>query len=496
MLGAMTGESVVWRRAWSDDAGVVLTLPGDDVRFEEHATFRGEVRRGSVRFPYAALGRLLSTVDGPPVDALIAAVSAGIDRIGGGSWRASSTLRTMLDGAGVPYETDRRHFSLLRPAHPVTGHTGRIAVRFGPPGYRFFGVSVEEWYHRPEDEFGRHSFYVSGEHAALGRVPSGRGSADDLCPGAGRILDEREVAFVHAVRDLLGDGYGPAPGEVRDIVERWFVEAGSRTDFNRADRDYTAVRARVPGTDVTVFLRLRVGTRPLWSRVAFIETHRPGDDADGHLTYRVETPNGVIGTLTAGLTGLPGLSAPEHPQDRLFAYVKHLADTGVIGAHRPRGSSAAAVAERFTAAGVPATVTRSERRVGIRHVYRDNTDCVFDLSVRFHPTAYKDRGIVFVESWEYMPRPGDSGRDYYYSVATPYRYLRGLATFLAARTGVTMTPADATDEEVEEVVAAALRAVAVRDDLPIKANRDQVQALFAEAGVPVSPDSGAWINSD
>jgi hypothetical protein len=66
--------------------------------------------------------------------------------------------------------------------------------------------------------------------------------------------------------------------------------------------------------------------------------------------------------------------------------------------------------------------------------YRPGTDCLFELVLTMDASAPAEHGIVFRENYEYLPRAGDAGREYSYSVTTAYTSLPALvAHFETAR---------------------------------------------------------------
>jgi hypothetical protein len=345
-------------------------------------------------------------------------------------------------------------------------------------------------------------FELDADYGAIDRIvahaPDAAGAPDDLCPGAGLVLARLEIAFIHAVCALLTarDGYGPAPGMIRETVERWCEKVGARNRSSGDERGHTLVRAPVPGTGRDLVLRLQVGIRPSWSGISFIEKHQIPGQPDGDITYRVATRDVTLDTIVATLPAPadPGLG----PHDRLFAYFIGLAATGTIGPALPRGANARLVADRFAAAGVPVSVSRGPRRMSVLYAYKRETNRTLTRTLFFEPGG-GDQDIRFVESWDYLP-PSGAGREYHYSVATPHRGLRMLADFLARREELPAAPPGMVDEDLEDLVADCLRTFAQRgelsDGLPPKANRDHVERWFAEAGVPTHADFSVWFDSD
>lgn len=139
---------------------------------------------------------------------------------------------------------------------------------------------------------------------------------------------------------------------------------------------------------------------------------------------------------------------------------------------------------------VPPAATRIEQLLS---VHRVQTRCVFTLTLSFNPG---DRGISFTEFYDYLPVPGDAGREYGYGVRTPYASLPILVDFFEARLGGT---AEASGELADRLTACFRDLIAsgeLGNDLPLRENNGRVTGWFAEAGVTFEPTDWFWFNSD
>ncbi|HTJ31837.1 MAG TPA: hypothetical protein VL738_01270 [Dactylosporangium sp.] len=198
--------------------------------------------------------------------------------------------------------------------------------------------------------------------------------------------------------------------------------------------------------------------------------------------FQVTTPYDGLDRIASHLATLSTVDGPAGDRlGRFFAAFEAFAAEDV-GAER--------VHEMFVAAGVESQ-RREERRYPLLKVHRENTDCIFTLSLL---VSSIDDKISFSEFYDYMPRSGDSGREYGYSAVTPYDSLGPLTALLESRLGV------APDGALPDRLAACLREFVARgalgDGRPIEACRDQVALWYAEAGVPYRPDHWVWFNSD
>ncbi|WP_426514128.1 hypothetical protein ACPPVO_28000 [Dactylosporangium sp. McL0621] len=135
---------------------------------------------------------------------------------------------------------------------------------------------------------------------------------------------------------------------------------------------------------------------------------------------------------------------------------------------------------------------RFERRYRLLHTNRADTDCLFSLTLLV--SSIENR-ISFSEFYDYGARPGDPGREYGYSVVTPYDSLEPLTADLEARLGRTPDGAPAQDR-LAACFADLVARGALGDGRPIESNRDAVTELLTAAGVPAKPDFWVWFDSD
>jgi hypothetical protein len=135
-------------------------------------------------------------------------------------------------------------------------------------------------------------------------------------------------------------------------------------------------------------------------------------------------------------------------------------------------------------------VERSETLVEVR---RTRNDCVFGLRLTLDP-ARGERGIAFAESYDYLPMPGDPGREYIYSVYTAYDEIGRLITFFEQRLGQTFA-----GEAADRLIGcfhALMAAGDLGDQLGLQENHRRVTAWFRSAGVPAETETWSWINSE
>ncbi len=149
------------------------------------------------------------------------------------------------------------------------------------------------------------------------------------------------------------------------------------------------------------------------------------------------------------------------------------------------------VAAWITDAGITATVEGFARTEEILKLYRPGTDCLFELVLTMDGFASGDRGIVFCEKYKYLPRTGDAGREYSYSVMTPYASLPVRVAALETSPGE-----GDLEERLTQCFKHLVQTGELAGDLDLQVARDRVAARFVQAGVPAITDSSHSVNSD
>lgn len=380
--------------------------------------------------------------------------------------------------AGVPFDAlwfDGGHRGSVHRGHPllVTEEDGRLRIlllEFWDSTSEWFGLRFSEVYDHAHA--GRHTFEVDTGRRAF--VLFGQSGVDR----------SGEPAVVEAFRARIAAGeLGPhlPPGGNRDLVERWILDAGLRRKVGGLPRTHQVLRAGA----LVLTVRCWVGPRP--QTFCFEEEHRTGEYRDPGNVHAVSAP---MDELERFVTFLERRYPPARRQsldDRLAACFDAAVAAGDLTGDLPRQGARDLVAAWFADAGVAATQTGFARTERLLRVHRAATDCVFTLTLTTDPQA----GVItFREEYDYLPRPGDAGREYSYGVRTPYTSIRRLNEFLGA------APGGDPQARLAQCFRDLLAAGRIGDGLPLRQARDRIQALFAEAGVPAEPADSYWISSD
>ena len=276
------------------------------------------------------------------------------------------------------------------------------------------------------------------------------------------------------------------PGGIRDRFVAWCSEVSVTARGGGHPRKHEILRVR----DMVLELVFWADWRP--PRLGLTEAYRAGDDRWGGTEYRVTVPIEAIPVLVERFEHRLGLPATAgRADDRLIACFEAMVVQGLLHGGGSRQNSRALVAGWITDAGITPSVEGFARTEQILKLHRRASDCLFELVLIMDASAPAERGIVFREKYEYLPQVGDAGREYSYSVTTPYTSLPGLLAHLETHPG---------DGDLEERLTRCfeqlVKAGVLTGDLAIEAARDRVAALFVEAGVPAVTDSSFWINSD
>ena len=297
--------------------------------------------------------------------------------------------------------------------------------------------------------------------------------------------DERAAAFL---TKLVARGeLGPhlPPGGNRDRLIAWCADVSVLARGDGRARTHEILRAGDMVLEVVFWANWRPPV--LW----FTEAYRARDKRWGGTEYRVTVPIEDLPVLVNRFEQRLGLPpGPERVDDRLIACFDAMAAQGHLQGGTVRQSNRNRVAAWITEAGVVATVEGFARTEEILKLYRPGPDCLFELVLTMDASAPGDRGIEFREKYEYLPQTGDAGREYSYSVTTPYTSLPALVAALETGPG---------EGDLEERVTRCFKHLVqtgeLAGDLDIEAARDRVAARFVQAGVPAITDFSYWINS-
>ncbi|WP_306210438.1 hypothetical protein [Actinoplanes sp. RD1] len=329
----------------------------------------------------------------------------------------------------------------------------------------------------PEDLHTRYGSRLSVSMAELGRIagPFARGEHPE---GLAVAVVDALVARGELTPQL-------APGGCVERFAGWCAQAGVRPRRDGRERRHRLARAG------DLVLEVGFDTRTWFEpRVTFTEAYRPGGDWYGGTQYEVSAPLDAVPRLVEQWGGRLGpVDVPGRDDDRLIGCFEALVARGELSTALPRQRNREVVAEWMAAAGVEPRRRGFSRTEPLLRVSRASTDSSYALSLFLDPGPRG--GIVFTERYEYYPRPGDAGREYSYSVSTPYSSLPALVEHLEQAPG---------QGGPEDRLVACFRARTAAGELHagmgLREARDLVQRWFAGAGVPARADGSSWINSD
>ncbi|MFC4037751.1 hypothetical protein ACFO1B_04875 [Dactylosporangium siamense] len=339
-----------------------------------------------------------------------------------------------------------------------------LLLQFWDSTSDLFGFRFAEVY--DERGGGRHTFEVDTGRRAIALLAKST------------VDSERKVVEVFRQRIAAGE-LGPhlPPGGNRDLVERWILDAGLPRKVGGRERVHEVLRAG----DRHLTLRFWVGPRP--QTFCFEEERRTGGHRDPANVDAVSAPMGDLERLVAHLEGRYGKAGRPRMDDRLAACFAAAVEAGDLP---PEGARDVAAAW-FAAAGTAARQTGLAHTERLLRVHRADTDCVFTLTLTTDP---QEGTITFREQYEYLPRPGDPGREYAYGVRTPYTSIRRLNEVLGA------APGGGEEARLAQCFRDLIAAGRIGDGRPLRQARDRVRELFAEAGVPAEETNWNWMNSD
>lgn len=413
---------------------------------------------------------------------------------------------------GTQQAVTRTHrWVCLRRAVRSSGYTRTLVLALWPgteasPESRF-GVRFTERYERPGETEKPYEFGVDAAYASLtALVPlMERRAGITVASGMQPIQPDRalEDRLVKAFAELIAHGeFGDEmrPGQIRDEVMSWWTGAGIPLKPEGYNRHCELVSVSRPEAGDVFMLALRFWINMPATHLSFVEGYRSQDDPEDTCSYEVQTPLASLDALVAFFEQHTGIVADPalDPQDRLIACFQALVARGELGDALSRQENRARVAAWFAQAGAQVKEIGFERRETLLRVYRTGTDCVFKLTLSIDRGDYKP-GIRFTEFYDYLPRRGDEGREYAYSVHTGLSSLDRLVRFFGARLDEPASTIDDTpDHHLEDRLVRHFRQLVARgelgDALPLRENRDRVTAWFHEAGAPTEPDDWSWIN--
>jgi hypothetical protein len=252
--------------------------------------------------------------------------------------------------------------------------------------------------------------------------------------------------------------------------------------------------------------------------VEFRQLYFPRGDVEGVVTTSVRTPLASLDRLAEFFERRLKLPSGPVMEDRLFAYFTALVQRGELGAgsraaRSPR-DDAEVVVRWFAAAGAPYQVS-GERKfsllTGCRRQGNAHLELYLTVKTRTDvPTpgapAVQLVGLSFTEHYDYVPQPGDAGREYGYHAALAYTPMEPLVAALEERLtplrgggsdvlGRVVTRSPELDERLVACFRGLVTEGKLNHELPSQANRNRVAAILSDLG-EVTTDSSAWINSD
>ncbi|MGW4940394.1 hypothetical protein ACWEOZ_02230 [Actinoplanes sp. NPDC004185] len=298
--------------------------------------------------------------------------------------------------------------------------------------------------------------------------------------------DERAATLL---TELVARGeLGPhlPPGGNRDRLIAWCADVSVVARGDGRPREHEILRV----DDMVLELVFLTHWRPPILR--FAEAYRARDERWGGTEYRVTAPIEDLPVLVDRFEQRLGLSpGVGRVDDRLIACFDAMAARNHLHGGAARQDNRNRVAAWIADAGITATVEGFARTEEILKLYRPGSDCLFELVLTMDASAPGDHGIEFREKYEYLPQTGDAGREYSYSVRTPYSSLPALVAHLETSPG---------EGDLEERLTRCFKHLVhtgeLTGDLDTEVARDRVAARFVQAGVLAVTDSSYWINSD
>ncbi|MFI5709633.1 hypothetical protein [Kribbella sp. NPDC051620] len=390
---------------------------------------------------------------------------------------------------GAHRRIEREHV-LLRVPQAGTDRSVMYSIDFRTVGRDNDHFTFTEEYRAPDEVLG----YTYTVPMAYGDLPVLAAYLAEQLGIADEPADPEDLLIRCLEEAIAGGRLDPGAGQAtaRDQVARWRAAAGVEWAEGPPGYDRREVLLQQPrGGDRLVTVSLSIGSYN--KQLRFEESYGVSDQTyrDGH--YQVEIPWTAAETLLGWLEARVGEQAEGlSVDDRLVRAFGVLAERGELAPGRPMAVRDR-VAGWLTAAGVEFKSWGHDWKETLLSVYRERTNCIFTLKLTLDATDEK-AGIHFSEHYDYLPGSADTGREYAYSVQTPFGSAEALVEYFDQRLG------QPTSGTLSERLVASFAAVTARgelaDHLPLEENRDRVARWFTEAGVPLKTEKWSWFNSD
>ena len=406
--------------------------------------------------------------------------------------RRSGVAYQRLRFDGTRWRAADRSVPLFRDVEP-NGFRRTFTARLHPLGgvdldHSIFGLDLEEEFTDPaatypDDLLPAYSYTLSIDYEQLGRLAD---LLESRFGATGREhLDDRAAALLTGLAGRHELGPHLLPGVNRELLAGWCRESGVRPRWGGTHRRHVILEV-AGGPLLEVVFCTSFGHRP---EVQFTEAYREAGRRFGGTEYQVVAPLDAVPQVTGAFEGWLGeVVGPGRADDRMILALRRLVEEGLLGPTLPRRANRDEIAGLMKDAGVPVTVRGHSREERLLHVYREDTDCLYDLVLIMDSTAH----IAFTEKYEYLPRRGDAGRLYSYGVRTPYASMSALLGALE--------PGPGDGGDVEDRLTRCFRSLVTGGELTgtlgLREARDRVVALFGRAGVPAEETSSQWVNSD
>lgn len=391
---------------------------------------------------------------------------------------------------GAEHRRMTRDHVLLRMPQQGSNRAVTFSLSFQARGGEDDQFTFNEEYRAPDEHLG-YSYALSMPYAELPLLANHL--AELLEPGD-RPSDPEELLIRCLEQAVTRGELDPAAGQAaaRDQLNRWRTAAGVASPPSHPGYDRRETLLRVP-LDGDRLVSVSVSIDAFSKEIGFQEGYGRADDQWGDALYHLHLPWSSAGTLLSWLeTRLGRQDEQLSIDDRLVRCFEALAARGELTPGRPMAVRDR-VAGWLTAAGIEFKSWGDDWNETLLSVHRANTDCLFTLTLTLDLTG-GSKGIRFAEHYDYLPTKGDAGREYAYSVQTPYSSGEVLADFFDERLGQP-TDGPPTDRLIASFTALVARGE-LADGLPLEENQGRVARWFSEAGVPAETDKWSWFNSD
>ena len=304
-------------------------------------------------------------------------------------------------------------------------------------------------------------------------------------PTAGEIADRAQAICAALVAQGELGSHLPPGGNTQRLTA-WCRQTGGIARQIGVARAHQILRSE------QVTLTLRFDTDVWQPKVRFIERHGSQDLYTRGTSYEVTAALDAVPQLAQRLETRLGLRpAPGRFDDRLIVCFDELAARGHFTAELPYQGNRAVAADWIGFCGVQTRLHGFARTEHLVHAYRRNSDSSYDLTLVMDRTAPDGQGIRFSEDYEYYPKPGDAGREYTYSITTPYNSLAALVASLEHQ-----PESGDLEERLARCFHRLVAAGELAADLEIEAATRRVATRFRAAGVPTDERFSQWVNTD